>query len=192
MENMRIIELNKDDIVQFQADFKNIKAMQTAIVNRVYEEDKGLKTIWKAEVENQVGYKFTLTDNDDFVKVNEPFTRKIKYSGDAEMKIDVVDKITGSKFTTDVKEQEVDIPSNTSIYKEEKENNVPNHYKGSENIDVIDFLYQQLPFEQFKGFMKGNMIKYPVRAGRKDDELADIKKARDYADRLIEKMEAKQ
>ena len=25
------------------------------------------------------------------------------------MKIDVVDKITGSKFTTDVKEQEVDI-----------------------------------------------------------------------------------
>ena len=77
MENMRIIELNKDDIVQFQADFKNIKAMQTAIVNRVYEEDKGLKTIWKAEVENQAGYKFTLTDNDDFVKVNEPFTRKV-------------------------------------------------------------------------------------------------------------------
>ena len=108
--------------------------------------------------------------------MNEPFTRKIKYSGDAEMKIDVVDKITGSKFTTDVKEQEVDIPSNTSIYKEEKENNVPEHYKGNGNIDVIDFLYQQLPFEQFKGFMKGNMIKYPVRAGRKDDELSDIKK----------------
>lgn len=65
----------------------------------------------------------------------------------------------------------------------------PDHYKGSENIDVIDFLYQQLPFEQFKGFMKGNMIKYPVRAGRKDDELEDFKKARDYAERLIEKME---
>ncbi|WP_394868445.1 DUF3310 domain-containing protein [Staphylococcus haemolyticus] len=155
MENMRIIELNKDDIVQFQAGFKNIKAMQTAIVNRVYEEDKGLKTIWKAEVENQAGYKFTLTDNDDFVKVNEPFTRKVDMQ-------------------------------------EEQDSNIPNHYKGSENIDVIDFLYQQLPFEQFKGFMKGNMIKYPVRAGRKDDELADIKKARDYADRLIEKMEAQQ
>ena len=40
--------------------------------------------------------------------------------------------------------------------------------------------------------MKGNMIKYPVRAGRKDDELEDFKKARDYADRLIEKMEAEQ
>lgn len=155
MENVRIIDLKKDDIVQFQAYFKKVKAMQTAIVNRVYEEDKGLKTIWKAEVENQVGYKFTLTDNDDFVKVNEPFTRKVDMQ-------------------------------------EEQDSNIPNHYKGSENIDVIDFLYQQLPFEQFKGFMKGNMIKYPVRAGRKDDELADIKKARDYADRLIEKMEAEQ
>lgn len=155
MENLRIIELNKDDIVQFQAGFKNIKAMQTAIVNRVYEEDKGLKTIWKAEVENQAGYKFTLTDNDDFMRVDEPFTRKVDMQ-------------------------------------EEQDNNIPNHYKGSENIDVIDFLYQQLPFEQFKGFMKGNMVKYPVRAGRKDDELADIKKARDYADRLIEKMEAQQ
>lgn len=150
IENMRIIDLNKDDIVQFQCANRNFSAFQTAIVNRVYEEDKGLKTVWVAEVENQGGYKFTLTDNDDFVKVNEPFTRKVDMQ-------------------------------------EEQDNNIPNHYKGSENIDVIDFLYQQLPFEQFKGFMKGNMIKYPVRAGRKDDELADIKKARDYADRLIEK-----
>lgn len=65
----------------------------------------------------------------------------------------------------------------------------PSHYQGRKGIDVIEFLYQQLTFEEFKGFMKGNMIKYPVRAGRKDNELADIKKARDYADRLIEKLE---
>lgn len=155
MENVRIAELNRNDIVQFQAGFKNVKAMQTAIVNRVYAEEILLKTVWKAEVENQGGYKFTITDNDDFMRVNVPFTRKVDMQ-------------------------------------EEQDNNTPDHYKGSENIDVIDFLYQQLPFEQFKGFMKGNMIKYPVRAGRKDDELADIKKARDYADRLIEKMEAEE
>lgn len=152
MENVRIIDLKKDNIVQFQCTNKKFSAFQTAIVNRVYAEEFMLKTIWKAEVENQGGFKFTLTDNDDFVKVNEPFTRKVDMQ-------------------------------------EEQDSNIPNHYKGSENIDVIDFLYQQLPFEQFKGFMKGNMIKYPVRAGRKDDELADIKKARDYADRLIEKLE---
>ncbi|NMD91152.1 DUF3310 domain-containing protein [Staphylococcus hominis] len=155
MESVRVVELNKNDVVQFQCANKKFSAFQTAIVNRVYAEEILLKTVWKAEVENQGGYKFTLTDNDDFMKVNEPFTRKVDMQ-------------------------------------EEQDNNIPDHYKGSENIDVIDFLYQQLPFEQFKGFMKGNMIKYPVRAGRKDDELADIKKTRDYADRLIEKMEVEQ
>ncbi|OHS38895.1 hypothetical protein HMPREF3265_08785 [Staphylococcus sp. HMSC62B09] len=153
---MRIVELNRNDIVQFQCANKKFSAFQTAIVNRVYAEEILLKTVWKAEVENQAGYKFTLTDSDDFMKVNEPFTRKV------------------------------------NLKQKKQDNNIPDHYKGSENIDVIDFLYQQLPFEQFKGFMKGNMIKYPVRAGRKDDELADIKKARDYADRLIEKMEVEQ
>lgn len=88
MENVRIVELNKDDIVQFQAGFKNIKAMQTAIVNRVYAEEFMLKTIWKAEVENQGGYKFTITDNDDFMRVNVPFTRKV----DMQEEQDVVNK----------------------------------------------------------------------------------------------------
>ncbi|WP_239682560.1 DUF3310 domain-containing protein [Staphylococcus hominis] len=85
MENLRIVELNKDDIVQFQAGFKNVKAMQTAIVNRVYAEEILLKTVWKAEVENQAGYKFTLTDNDDFMKVNEPFTRKVDVQEEQDM-----------------------------------------------------------------------------------------------------------
>ena len=36
-----------------------------------------MKTVWYAEVENAGGYKFTLTDNNDFIRVNEPFTRKM-------------------------------------------------------------------------------------------------------------------
>lgn len=85
MENVRVAELNKDDIVQFQADFKKFKAMQTAIVNRVYREEIKFKTVWKAEVENQIGCKFTLTDNDDFMKVNEPFTRKVDMQEEQDM-----------------------------------------------------------------------------------------------------------
>ncbi|MDU0318213.1 DUF3310 domain-containing protein, partial [Staphylococcus epidermidis] len=77
MENVRIIDLKVDNIVQFQATFKGVTAMQTAIVNRVYAKEILLKTVWYAEVENAGGYKFTLTDNDDFVRVNEPFTRKV-------------------------------------------------------------------------------------------------------------------
>ena len=40
MENVRIIDLKVDNIVQFQAGFKGITAMQTAIVNRVYAIEK--------------------------------------------------------------------------------------------------------------------------------------------------------
>ena len=35
MENVRVIDLKVDNIVQFQASFKGITAMQTAIVNHV-------------------------------------------------------------------------------------------------------------------------------------------------------------
>lgn len=88
MENVRIVELNKDDIVQFQCANKKFSAFQTAIVNQVYAEEKRLKTIWKAEVENQAGRTFTITDNDDFIRVKEPFTRKV----DMQKEQDVVNK----------------------------------------------------------------------------------------------------
>ena len=77
MENVRVAELNRNDIVQFQCANKKFSAFQTAIVNQVYAEEKRLKTIWQAEVENQAGRTFTITDNDDFIRVNEPFTRKV-------------------------------------------------------------------------------------------------------------------
>lgn len=89
MENVRVAELNKDDIVQFQCANKKFSAFQTAIVNQVYAEEKKLKTIWKAEVENQAGRTFTITDNDDFIRVKEPFTRKVNLKQEEQ---DIVNK----------------------------------------------------------------------------------------------------
>ena len=88
MENVRIVELNKDDIVQFQCANKKFSAFQTAIVNRVYGISEGFRVVWEAEVENQAGRTFTITDNDDFIRVNEPFTRKV----DTQEEQDVVNK----------------------------------------------------------------------------------------------------
>lgn len=150
---MIISELKRNDVIRIYTSDKLRSFL--AIVDETGETNQKYRIYFWAKVETEAGRKIEIDDTWDFVKVNEPFTRKVDMQ-------------------------------------KEQDSNIPNHYKGSENIDVIDFLYQQLPFEQFKGFMKGNMIKYPVRAGRKDDELADIKKARDYADRLIEKMEAQQ
>ncbi|MFQ5509780.1 MAG: DUF3310 domain-containing protein [Leptospirillia bacterium] len=60
--------------------------------------------------------------------------------------------------------------------------NHPPHYvsdSGLESIDVIE------AFEL--GFHLGNVVKYVLRAGKKDDRLSDLKKARWYLTRLIEK-----
>jgi hypothetical protein len=63
--------------------------------------------------------------------------------------------------------------------------NHPTHYKigGLEVIDAIE------AWEL--GFHLGNVVKYIVRAKHKGDELKDLRKARWYLDRYIEKAEAK-
>jgi hypothetical protein len=56
----------------------------------------------------------------------------------------------------------------------------PSHYCSTGSSDIIDFCHQYNI-----SFSRGNVIKYLVRAGRKDDELADLNKALDYLNREI-------
>jgi hypothetical protein len=54
------------------------------------------------------------------------------------------------------------------------------HYDNGKDYDVIDFI------QDYKlGFNRGNIIKYIVRAGKKQDELKDLEKALDYLQREI-------
>ncbi len=64
--------------------------------------------------------------------------------------------------------------------------NHPKHYGGAEN-----------PYEAIKvieawalGFCLGNAVKYIARAGKKDAAVQDLKKARWYLDREINRLEA--
>ena len=60
----------------------------------------------------------------------------------------------------------------------------PDYYhNGTDGVDTIEMLYRTIPFEQFRGFMKGNVIKYIVRYDRKNGP-EDLKKAYTYLDRL--------
>lgn len=57
----------------------------------------------------------------------------------------------------------------------------PKHYKlPGLNIESIDVLRAALTPEEFKGFCKGNALKYLIRAGKKDNELQNLKKAGVY------------
>lgn len=63
----------------------------------------------------------------------------------------------------------------------------PKHYKlPGLNIESVDVLRSILTPEEFKGFCRGNALKYLIRAGRKDNELQDIKKAGVYIEWLID------
>lgn len=59
------------------------------------------------------------------------------------------------------------------------------HYNGC-IIEPILLMQQYLTKEQFEGFLLGNIIKYRVRAGHKDDAKKDIDKAMRYEQWLRE------
>lgn len=61
------------------------------------------------------------------------------------------------------------------------------HYKqmGVQPWDVID----TWPIEQQIGYHRGNVLKYTMRLGNKDERLQEAKKIRHYADKLIEVLE---
>ena len=53
------------------------------------------------------------------------------------------------------------------------------HYN-SLGIQPIEVMEDTLTHEEFKGFLKGNMIKYAFRAGKKDPMEKDINKYNQY------------
>lgn len=62
------------------------------------------------------------------------------------------------------------------------------HYKDMdiEPWDVID----TWPIEQQVGYHRGNLLKYTMRMGRKDNDIQEIEKARHYAQKLKEVLDS--
>lgn len=60
--------------------------------------------------------------------------------------------------------------------------NHPSHYKLPGGVEVIQVT-------RHLNFNRGNAVKYLCRAGKKDDELQDLKKARFYIEDEINRLE---
>lgn len=61
------------------------------------------------------------------------------------------------------------------------------HYDNGKDYDLIDVI------SDYKlNFNRGNIIKYVARAGKKENELKDLRKALDYLQREIEILSKKQ
>lgn len=61
------------------------------------------------------------------------------------------------------------------------------HYETGKDYDIIDVCK-----DYSLNFNRGNILKYVARAGKKDNELQDLRKALDYLQREIAYLEDKQ
>lgn len=64
--------------------------------------------------------------------------------------------------------------------------NHPKHYGGDTQYECIKVLKVWLSPEEYRGFLRGNAIKYLCRIGKKDNEVQELKKAEWYVKKLIE------
>ena len=63
--------------------------------------------------------------------------------------------------------------------------NNPSHY-ASGDIECIDAIEASMTPEAFKGYLKGNIIKYTWRYEKKINPVQDLEKAQWYQKKLIE------
>ena len=63
----------------------------------------------------------------------------------------------------------------------------PIRYNSNKGYDVIDVIK-----DYNLNFNRGNILKYIIRAGKKDNELKDLEKAADYLRREIEYLREQQ
>lgn len=66
----------------------------------------------------------------------------------------------------------------------EKDNINPSHYIFG-GIETIEYLKAKMTADEFRGFLKGNVLKYVSREAEKNG-VEDLKKAKWYLDKLIE------
>lgn len=66
--------------------------------------------------------------------------------------------------------------------------NKPDHYNHGE-IECIDYLKDNMPYEAYLGYLEGNLKKYLHRWRHKGKPLEDLKKANWYLARLRQELE---
>lgn len=65
-------------------------------------------------------------------------------------------------------------------------NKEPDYYAGNGLSPIGAFQQGLMSEEQYKGFLIGNVIKYVIRAGKKDDAIEDLEKAKHYIEFYLE------
>ena len=82
--------------------------------------------------------------------------------------------LDGGSWQFDDEDKEPELPSEYNAVTN------PKHYMLFPDLESIQAIEKILTLEEFKGFLKGNSLKYRFRAGKKDALEQDIAKAEQY------------
>ncbi len=77
----------------------------------------------------------------------------------------------------------------TEQSKEQKTTFHDKHYQSEHQ--PIETMQANMTEEEFQGFLKGNILKYVCRCGKKDEALKEAQKIQRYATWLVESLEGK-
>ena len=62
----------------------------------------------------------------------------------------------------------------------------PDYYKSNGLSPIGAFKQGLISVDEYRGFLIGNIIKYTIRAGKKEDAVKDLNKAKNYLDFYLE------
>ena len=100
-------------------------------------------------------------------------TRNTPYGGKYEIFAE------GSSGTEAFYENELELLSMTQDKKPDAVNH-PKHYAVFEQLEAIEVIASSMTVDQFYGYCLGNILKYRLRAGGKDDVMQELGKADKY------------
>ncbi len=96
----------------------------------------------------------------------------------------LLDSVKSGNFTahtnTEIWEQVENPDLVTNINNNKAKNPNSKHYELWEDFEAIDVIKLVLTEEEYRGFLKGNILKYRLRVGKKDDVSKEIEKIKDY------------
>lgn len=102
----------------------------------------------------------------------------------------VKDRVKGAKFQVqwhedlEEEEEEDDMPNEHPLFSETYNSvNRPKHYN-SGSIECIEGIEGMLTPEEYRGYLRGNVVKYVWRHSYKGQPVVDLRKARWYLERL--------
>jgi len=72
-----------------------------------------------------------------------------------------------------------------AMREDEKDNINPDHYKISDGVQCIDFIEASMTKDEFRGYLRGNILKYIFRCYKKNG-IEDIRKSEWFIKKLIE------